>query len=72
MDKMYFLDYFSYYHYIDKNERLKIEKIEMLDELEEWNIIMGHYFGLVAHSCLKILNEEVDNEMIKTVKMMQQ
>lgn len=26
----------------------------MLDELEEWNIIMGHYFGLLAHNCLKV------------------
>lgn len=27
---------------------MKVEKIEMLDELEEWNLIMGHYFGLLS------------------------
>lgn len=42
----------------------------MLDELEEWNIIMGHYFGLVAHNCLQ--PRESDQLMIKAVRMKQQ
>jgi hypothetical protein len=37
-----------YYDCIDKAERAKAEKLEMLDELEEWNLIMAHYFGLLA------------------------
>ena len=37
-----------YYECIDPEERKKIEKLEMLDELEEWNLIMSHYFGLLS------------------------
>lgn len=37
-----------YYECIDKEARMKIEKLEMLDELEEWNLIMAHYFGLLS------------------------
>ena len=47
-----------YYDYIDKAERLKIEKIEMLDEFEEWNIIMGHYFGILAHSSKRVAEKD--------------
>ena len=39
---------YSYYDCIEKGERLKIERLEMLDELEEWNLIMAHYFGLLS------------------------
>lgn len=38
----------SYYDCIDKAERQRVEKLEMLDELEEWNLIMAHYFGLLS------------------------
>lgn len=57
---------FSYYNYIDKQERLRIEKIEMLDELEEWNILMGHYFSLLAHNCLKPdeAHADIESKMI--------
>lgn len=48
----------------------------MLDELEEWYIIMGHYFGLLAHSCLKPNPDEgianIEKQMIETIKMKQQ
>jgi len=37
-----------YYECIEIEERKKIEKLEMLDELEEWNLIMSHYFGLLS------------------------
>jgi hypothetical protein len=37
-----------YYESIEPEERKKIEKLEMLDELEEWNLIMSHYFGLLS------------------------
>ena len=30
----------------------------MLDEFEEWYIMMGHYFGLLAANCKKIVEEE--------------
>lgn len=33
-----------YNKFVDQIERKRIEKIEFLDELEEWNIMMGHYF----------------------------
>ncbi len=32
-------------------EKARIEKLEFLDEFEEWRIIMSHYFGLVAGHC---------------------
>jgi len=32
----------------DQNDRKRIEKIDFLDEVEEWNMIMGHYFILLA------------------------
>jgi|JI6StandDraft_1071083.scaffolds.fasta_scaffold36106_7 hypothetical protein len=37
-----------YNELLDKAEKARIEKLEYLDEFEEWNIIMGHYFGMVA------------------------
>lgn len=33
---------------MDKTEKSRIEKLEPIDEFEEWNIMMGHYFGLLA------------------------
>jgi tRNA wybutosine-synthesizing protein 4 len=32
-----------YSRYVDKQERGRVERIEFLDELEEWNLIMSHY-----------------------------
>jgi hypothetical protein len=32
----------------DQIEKKRIEKIDFLDELEEWNLIMSHYFFLIA------------------------
>lgn len=55
MKNLYIYILCRYYDYIDKNERQKIEKLEMLDEFEEWNIMMGHYFGLLAVNCRKVL-----------------
>lgn len=33
-----------YRTYCDQQERKRIEKIEFLDEYEEWNIMLSHYF----------------------------
>ncbi|EGR27003.1 leucine carboxyl methyltransferase family protein, putative [Ichthyophthirius multifiliis] len=33
-----------YNHYTDQKEKKRIEKIEMMDEFEEWNIMQKHYF----------------------------
>jgi len=33
-----------YDKYINKDEKTRIEKIEWLDELEEWNLIQRHYY----------------------------
>ena len=37
-----------YNNYSDQNERKRIEKIDFLDELEEWELLMQHYFFLIA------------------------
>jgi len=33
-----------YNKYIDQNERKRVEKLEWLDELEEWQLISRHYY----------------------------
>lgn len=35
---------------VDKEERLRIEKLELLDEWEEWNIMQSHYFVSVSEN----------------------
>jgi hypothetical protein len=37
-----------YYKKTDPSERKRIEKIDFLDELEEWNLIMSHYYFIIA------------------------
>ncbi len=37
-----------YKKYCDQEERRRIEKIELLDEFEEWNMMMAHYFISLA------------------------
>ena len=32
----------------DSEERKRIEKLEFLDEIEEWQLIMGHYYIALA------------------------
>ena len=32
----------------EEEERNRVHKIEWLDELEEWNLLLGHYMFLVA------------------------
>ena len=39
-----------YNKYCDQKERQRIEKIEFLDEYEEWNIMLGHYFVSLSAS----------------------
>merc|ERR1711985_125439 len=34
--------------WLDQSDVDRINKLELLDELEEWNLIMAHYFVLVA------------------------
>lgn len=34
----------AYNKLIDQKEKRRIERLEMLDELEEWNMIQAHYF----------------------------
>lgn len=33
----------AYHHFISPEEKIRITKIEMLDELEEWELLMRHY-----------------------------
>lgn len=40
---------YVYNHILDKKEKERIEKIEMLDEYEEWRLILQHYFVLIAY-----------------------
>jgi len=47
---------------ISAQERLRVEKLEMLDEVEEWNLLMSHY-------CMTVLvishaEEDIDNTNI--------
>mmetsp|Transcript_97083 Transcript_97083/g.153069 ORF Transcript_97083/g.153069 Transcript_97083/m.153069 type:complete len:381 (-) Transcript_97083:54-1196(-) len=37
-----------YSKYLDQKDLDRIHKLEMMDEFEEWNLIQGHYFHLVA------------------------
>lgn len=39
---------------VDKGEKCRIEKIEFLDELEEWNIMMDHYYVFLGKNISKI------------------
>ena len=43
---------------INKEEKLRVEKIEMMDEFEEWNLIQTHYcFGIG----IKAVDKEHEN-----------
>jgi len=35
---------------IDEKEKKRIEKLQLFDEFEEWNLIMSHYFVGLAHN----------------------
>ena len=37
-----------YDKYADKEEKARIEKIEIFDEFEEWNILQSHYCLVLA------------------------
>ncbi len=39
-----------YNTYLDKQEVQRVQKLEFLDEFEEWHLIQGHYFVLLAVS----------------------
>lgn len=39
-----------YYKWIDQSERLRIEKLEFLDEFEEFWLVQQHYFMSLAKS----------------------
>jgi O-methyltransferase involved in polyketide biosynthesis len=38
----------AYEHFVDQAERMRIEGIELLDEVEEWQLIMKHYCLVLA------------------------
>ena len=50
------LDYYN--HYIDKNLKKHIESLELMDEFEEFNLLMSH--SSIGYG-LKIENSEYDN-----------
>ena len=33
---------------LSAGERARVEKLEMLDELEEWNLMLAHYCAVLA------------------------
>ena len=38
----------AYERFVDQRERRRIERIELLDEMEEWQLIMQHYCVVIA------------------------
>eukprot|EP00828_Plagiopyla_frontata_P048846 TRINITY_DN9522_c0_g1_i3.p2 TRINITY_DN9522_c0_g1~~TRINITY_DN9522_c0_g1_i3.p2 ORF type:complete len:181 (-),score=46.08 TRINITY_DN9522_c0_g1_i3:129-671(-) len=61
-----------YNKYVNQLERQRIEKIEFLDELEEWNIMQSHYFVSLA-TCISEAEKEKKNfkEINEKVKINQ-
>ena len=49
-----------YYKYLDQTERARIEKLEFLDELEEFWLLQEHYFMSLAK---KIQTEEIPGSL---------
>ena len=37
-----------YNNYLDVNEKTRIEKLELFDEFEEWELIQNHYCLILA------------------------
>lgn len=46
------IDMLQFYHRVIEREKIeKIQKLEILDEVEEWNMIMSHYSMTLAANC---------------------
>lgn len=72
-DKIEVIDMLEVYQkHTDQVERKRIEKLEMMDEFEEWNIMQQHYFLSLARKIsstsqqesLKLHEELIQNLMI--------
>ena len=51
----------------DPQERSMIEKLEMLDEWEEWNIMQTHYFVSLSHNFVADSEEKL--KLIEIMKL---
>lgn len=49
----------NYYNsYIDEADKKRLSKLEILDEFEEWNLLMSHYSLTIATKALSIIHFE--------------
>ncbi len=55
-DKVEAITMLEFYNkYADPAERARIEKLEMFDEFEEWNMLQSHYCLVLANRGLSAL-----------------
>ncbi len=52
-----------YNKYTDQSERVRISKLELMDEYEEWNIMQAHYF--ISFACSTKIEKNESFEKIK-------
>ncbi|KMZ87174.1 leucine carboxyl methyltransferase [Plasmodium vivax Brazil I] len=57
-----------YDYHLNRDEKKKIEKIEMFDEFEEWRLLQNHYFILVAFSPSEDLSKNALYVFLKNMK----
>jgi len=65
-----------YDKFLDQNERKRIEKIEWLDEIEEWQLISRHYYFSLSSKLnpkfqenhLKINNGQTEKSILPSIK----
>jgi tRNA wybutosine-synthesizing protein 4 len=49
-----------YYKKLDQHERLRIEKLEIFDEFEEWELLQRHYCLCLGK---RIASPEIDKQI---------
>jgi len=65
-----------YDKFLDQNERKRIEKVEWLDEIEEWQLISRHYYFSLSSKLnpklqenhLKINNGQTEKSILPSIK----
>jgi hypothetical protein len=49
------------WHSIPQTEMVRVQKLEIFDELEEWDLLMKHYCLLIASKSQELLNILMEN-----------